>query len=65
MRTDVLAIKFNVTRPQAEALLKFLQRGDIASKDIDPEGETALSKLRVALRDIIEPGWHKRVYEGE
>jgi hypothetical protein len=65
MRTDVLAIKFNVTRAQAEALIKFLQRGDIAAQTLNPDGEEALSRLRVALRDIIEPDWHKRVHDSE
>jgi len=63
MRTDVLAVRFHVTRAQAEALLKFLQRGDIAAQNLGTDGDMALSELRIALRDIIEPGWFDRARE--
>ena len=62
---DAMKISIDLTREQATALLTFLWRiGNEAvrttldASEVKPCVE-ATGRLRVALRDVVEPGWRK------
>ena len=67
MTTDQIEITFRVTAAEASALLRFLRRisRDEVKEVLDfdyqeREFDAASERLRVALRDKLEPGWRER-----
>jgi hypothetical protein len=59
-----MKIEIDLTKEQAAALLEFLRRIDPAEvrhRRIDVETFIAASiPLRMALRDVVEPGWREK-----
>ena len=60
-----MKISIDLTREQATALLTFLRRIEkeavrttLDPSEVKPYVE-ASERLRVALRDVVEPGWRK------
>jgi len=51
-----MEVKINLNQQQAAALLDFLRGIPLSS---NTTLESASEKLRVALRDVVEPGWRK------
>ena len=51
-----MEVKINLNQEQAATLLDFLRGMPLSS---NTTLESASEKLRVALRDVVEPGWRK------
>lgn len=51
-----MRLKVQLTREEAWALLEYLRQAPIAN----PLVENAIGKIRVTLRDNLEPGWFEK-----
>jgi hypothetical protein len=64
-KDDAMKISIDLTREQATALLTFLRRIEKEAErtTLDPSEVKlyveASERLRVALRDVVEPSWRK------
>jgi hypothetical protein len=53
-----MIVTFNISKDEAMALLRFLR--EVAYLETDSVIKTASVKVRIAIRDKIEPGWRDK-----